>query len=295
MQINRLTLDNLPALYAFWQEIGTDVPFFYPVDFDTWRSCLLEFNQSFDGLQLTPQTEQLLVAFEGDQVIGFIQFGKPTFGWDRNGKRVDSPDSGVIRHFYFDREHPAAGEALLQMAVHNLAQAGELHAFFQAHGMSCNAWHGKLHPAHSYIEDVLLRHGFAVDQENPFYTAELSSLVQGLGQDLTVTLTEDKMTSQHFAAWHDGKQVGTAIMHPMDKLTGRLTRDVVYMRWIGINKELRGKGLGSQFMGQLAQHYLTQGYSTLHLDTASTNLGAQRFYERHGFGYLGSTRSYVRR
>lgn len=294
MHLMNLTPDRLPALYGFWQAIGDSVAFFYQVDFATWRACLLDFHHGYEGLRLTAETARFILAIEGQQIVGLVQFGQPSFSWDDNGGRIESPNIGVIRHFYFRPDQPAAFQALLQSAVDQLAGVEHLHAFFQAHGMSCNAWHGKLHPAHKHVEQLLLEHGFVVEQENPFYSLDLTATVPDEG-NLTITLTADKETSQHFAAWMNGTQVGTAILHPMGRLTGGYERDVVYMRWIGIDREIRGQGLGSRFLAQLNRYYREQGYRYLHLDTASTNLGAQRFYEKHGFTYRGSTRSYVRR
>lgn len=295
MQVRHFDQKDLPELFSFWQQAGANVPYFYRVEYGVWCEVLLNFHESFFQLALTPETATLALATEGDRLLGFIQYGRPNFSWDSSGNKVQQPNIGIIRHLYFTPDRPGAGQALLGLAEQELWETGQVHAFFQAQGMSCNAWHGKLFPNQQHVEQLLFDNGFQVEEENPYFvldSARFTPANQHPG--LEIRLSEDKGHSQHFIAWLDGEQVGSATAHPMDQLTGGKTRDVVYLRWIGINTELRRQGLGSSLLQLLVHYYAQRGYRYLHLDTASNNYRARQFYDKHGFAYLGSTRSYIR-
>jgi RimJ/RimL family protein N-acetyltransferase len=61
-----------------------------------------------------------------------------------------------------------------------------------------------------------------------------------------------------------------------------------------VREQLKGKGIGTEFLQLLVEHLLNKGYRYLHTDTADGNVGAQRFYEARGFQRRGCTRSYAR-
>jgi RimJ/RimL family protein N-acetyltransferase len=76
-------------------------------------------------------------------------------------------------------------------------------------------------------------------------------------------------------------------------LTDGCTRDTAYLTWIGVVEKCQGQGIGTEFLKVLVEYLLGKQYRYLHTDTASVNVGAQRFYEKLGFRKEGYTRSYV--
>lgn len=70
-------------------------------------------------------------------------------------------------------------------------------------------------------------------------------------------------------------------------------KDTIYLVWIGIDKNIKGKGLGTEFLNHIIDYCLTKGYRYLHTDTALNNITAQKFYIRNGFIDNGITRSYI--
>ena len=87
--------------------------------------------------------------------------------------------------------------------------------------------------------------------------------------------------------------VGTITVQYMDILNGEAAKGSVYLSLMLMDETYRGKGWGTLAMQLLGQVLRDKGYQQLHLDTASTNVGAQRFYMRIGFHNRGRSRSYI--
>lgn len=70
--------------------------------------------------------------------------------------------------------------------------------------------------------------------------------------------------------------------------------DIAYLRWIFINENLRGSGIGSESMSALKADLFKKGILRFDTDTALTNTVAQHFYEKNNFVNEGLTRSYYK-
>ncbi|HEU0294369.1 MAG TPA: GNAT family N-acetyltransferase, partial [Anaerolineales bacterium] len=88
--------------------------------------------------------------------------------------------------------------------------------------------------------------------------------------------------------------IGTIQVRYLDNLTGGYTTDIAYLMWIEIVRDSQKQGWGTKSMQLLISYLRSQNYHHLHLDTASTNQAAQRFYERLGFQNRGKTRGYLK-
>lgn len=91
-----------------------------------------------------------------------------------------------------------------------------------------------------------------------------------------VTLLPQELSKghhQHVAFTLSGNSVGGCEIHFVSSNTA-------YLRWIFVNHDLTGKGIGSQCMAAL-QHWLyLQGIRRFDTDTALQNNVAQHFYEK---------------
>lgn len=289
MVIERYDVSDVSRLYAYWRKVGSDVPYFFDVSEERWHHCLVRDER--EGERVFKQIETAL-AVARDEVLGFVQYGEPSFGWDTGGRKVYAPQIGVVRQLYFDRGRPDVGHALMERAAAFLTQFERGHAFYHAMGMSCTASHGKLHSSQLHVEPVLEAYGFRVEHENVYYSLNLSK-VEAPGE--TVQLKSARgAEGEAFTARLDGREIGGAQVRFLDALTDGCTPDVAYLSWIGLDERYRGQGLGSAFLRLVAGHLRGQGLAWLHADTAGDNVVAQRLYESLGFEDRGFTRSYVR-
>jgi ribosomal protein S18 acetylase RimI-like enzyme len=290
MKVRKCRDSDLPGLFEYWRKVGTGIPYFFPVSAARWEDCLLE--DELDGERVFRSLE-VYVATEDGQILGFAQFGQPNLAWDRSGQKCYEPQIGVLRHLYFEEGCQDAGAALLAKACGHLAGFRQIHAFYHILGMSCNAYHGKLHDSLSHVDQLLLAHDFRIEHENAYYVLDAECITPVADPQLhfsSIPGTREESFEICLAA----EVVGTARLRILDTLTGGCTRDTAYLTWIGVAERHRNQGVGTRFMKQLAQLLSSRQLRYLHTDTASGNLRAQRFFEKLGFRKEGYTRSYIR-
>jgi ribosomal protein S18 acetylase RimI-like enzyme len=277
-------------LFAYWRELGQEIPYLFDVSARQWQACLLADRR--DG-ERTFQTLKTDVATEGDRLLGFVQYGRPQFAWNESGKRDPDPQIGVVRQLYFRPSRHDAGEALLARGDAFIDRFDEAYAFYHALGMSCTAHHGKLHGSQAHVHELLRTSGFQVEHENAYYVMDIERSTPTVGRDLRVSVLPAS-DDQWFRARQEGDVVGTAEVRYLDRLTGGATQDTAYLTWFGIEEARRGEGLGTAFLSQLVHLLVERGYRSLHTDTARDNGAACALYEKVGFEGAGLTRSYVR-
>lgn len=271
---------NLTQIYNY--QMNFSVPYFFSVDFDTWKKSFME---DIDGEGRTLFKELWVkAAYEGDRVVGFIQYGKTAFGFNDNGDISSEISYPVIRNFYFNKDREDAGKLLLDDAMEYFKTSEKVYAFFHYFGMSCFARHGKLFENYNYIANLLEERGFMIEHENVYYSLVLKDTKSANVQIVPHNLT--KGNQQYIDFMLEGEQVGGCEVHYIDNA------GAVYLRWIYVNDNITGRGIGSKCMGSL-KHWLHQkGYTRFDTDTALSNEIAQYYYEKNEFIREGITRSY---
>lgn len=270
-------IDNPEELYPY--QMGFSSPYFFPVDYENWRRS---FESDVDGAGRTLFRDlSVKAAYDENKLVGFVQYGRTAFGFE------DGPGSYcVIRNLYFDEGRPDAGRLLLREALDAFAGADMVYAFFHYFGMSCFARHGKLFGQHPHIEELLHESGFETEHENVYYSSILNEdadpAVEIAPQDLTAG------RQQYLDFRMAGEQVGGCEIHYVDQRTA-------YLRWIYVNENITGRGIGSRCMTALKCWLHRKGIARFDTDTALSNTVAQHYYEKNGFTREGITRSFYRK
>lgn len=274
-------ISNFDNIYNYQKRFHT--PYFFEQDYEAWEES---FEADIDG-EGRKLFKELLVkaAYDDDKLIGFIQYGKSAFGFDKQGEISVEVSYNIIRNFYFDSDRIDAGNELLKDALDMFGAEDKVYAFFHYFGMSCFARHGKLFEKHVHIEELLKRNGFEIEHENVYYSCALKgneiSDIEIKNQDLT------KGNQQYIDFVMSGKQVGGCEIHIVDE-------QQAYLRWIYVNQDITGKGIGTKCMNALKQWLWKKGVKKLDTDTAISNLVAQHYYEKNDYVREGVTKSYYR-
>lgn len=268
---------------VFHCQMSFQAPYFFPVDYSEWKAS---FENDTDGAGRTLFYKlHAKAAYEDDALIGFVQYGKTAFGFDDRGEISSDVSYCVIRGLYFPENRADAGSLLLEEALNAFGTSEKVYAFFHYFGMSCFARHGKLFEKHGHIEQLLKKNGFETEHENVYYSSRLTG-----GEEPEVQLRPQHPTAgnqQYLDFVLEGNQVGGCEIHWVDSGTA-------YLRWIYVNGDITGQGIGTKCMNSL-KHWLHQnGITRFDTDTALSNTVAQHFYEKNGFTREGITRSYYR-
>ena len=270
---------NLKDIYNF--QLSFKTPYFFQVDFDTWKKSF-EDDIDGEGRELFRELNVKAV-YDNDELLGFVQYGKTAFGFADNGEISSDISYPIIRNLYFEEDRVDAGELLLAQAMQNLGADNRVYAFFHYFGMSCFARHGKLFENNTHIDALLLKNGFEVEHENVYYSSVLSDSKRN---DVTITANGLTKGNQQYIDFKiDGNQVGGCEVH-------YLSDNTAYLRWIYVNGDIVGKGIGSKCMDALKSFLYEKGVVRFDTDTAKDNHVAQHFYEKNYFIREGVTRSY---
>lgn len=274
-----IEVENFKQIYDYQMRFHS--PYFFAQPFAAWKESFLK---DVDG-EGRPLFRELIVkaAYDDDELIGYIQYGNSAFGFDQQGDISAEVSYPIIRNLYFDSNRADAGECLLKEALDTFGKTDRVYAFFHYFGMSCFARHGKLFDQHRHIEELLKKCGFETEHENVYYSSVLDgeevSEIEVVPHDLT------KGNQQYFDFKLSDSQVGGCEVHFVNE-------QIAYLRWIYMNGNLTGRGIGTKCMHALKQWLYQKGITRFDTDTAVSNLVAQHYYEKTGFTREGVTRSY---
>ncbi len=275
--------DVLKLKDIFDFQMGFETPYFLITEFENWKKS---FEEDTDGEGRVLFKELFLKGiYEGEVLLGFVQYGITAFGFDERGEISANVSYPVIRNLYFLKDRPDIGKALLSEAVNALKNDERIYAFFHYFGMSCFARHGKLFEKHSHIDELLRENGFEVEHENVYYSSCLNA---NECSEVTITAGDLSKGSQQYLEFRiDGGQVGGCEVHYIDDTTA-------YLRWIYVNGDIVGKGIGTKCMNTLKRFLYKKGVRRFDTDTALSNTVAQHYYEKNSFTKEGITRSYYK-
>jgi ribosomal protein S18 acetylase RimI-like enzyme len=271
--------DNLRDIYNF--QLSFEVSYFFTTDFESWKKSFTE-DIDGEGRQLFNELTAKAV-YNNDELVGFIQYGKTAFGFADNGEISSDISYPVIRSFYFKKDEADAGKLLLSDALENLGNNKRVYAFFHYFGMTCFARHGKLFEKYDYIEALLKENSFVIEHENVYYSSTLNA-----EENSEVVVTPHDMTkgNHQYIDFHlNDSHVGGCEVHYLDENTA-------YLRWIYVNSEITGKGIGTKCMKALKSFLYEKGFTRFDTDTAVNNTVAQHYYEKTGFKREGITKSF---
>ena len=270
---------NLYDIYSF--QLSFQTPYFFNVDFEAWKKS---FENDIDGEGRVLFKElNAKAVYDNDEIIGFVQYGKTNFGFDENGGISSDISYPIIRNLYFKYNRNDAGKMLLDEAVKSFGTDERIYAFFHYFGMTCFARHGKLFEKHHHIETLLKDSGFMTEHENVYYSSTLNG-----NESVVAEITANDLTKgnqQYIDFRIDGNHVGGCEVHYLDDNTA-------YLRWIYVNGEITGKGIGTKCMNALKLFLYEKGVKRFDTDTAMNNTIAQHYYEKNNFVREGITRSY---
>ncbi len=276
-------VDNLDLRDIYDFQFGFRTPYFFNISFEDWKKS---FESDIDGEGRVLFNELYVKAvYDEDTLLGFAQYGKTAFGFDKNGEISSEVSYPVIRNLYFIKDRADAGELLLNETVNSFKTEKRVYAFFHYFGMSCFARHGKLFEDHAHIDALLKENGFEVEHENVYYSSYLSGCEKS---EVVITANDLTKGNQQYIDFRiDGTQVGGCEVHYLDDTTA-------YLRWIYVNGDIVGKGIGTKCMNALKQYLYEKGAKRFDTDTALNNTVAQHYYEKNGFLREGVTRSYYK-
>lgn len=298
MKIIRVTEESEDLLYRYLIKFQGVIPYY----FDTSKELLKQYllHDTLKDHQLM-KTNIIYIAVERGECVGMIQFGIQAVDISEKGEFLIQPITGNIRHLFYENESDV-GIALVKKAMDyfEARNIDVVYAFNHVAGLSCYSKHGKLHESMNHIHELLITSQFNIRHENIYYilniedSKHLKEVTRNMEETFNLEIEHEndcdviKLIEGH----NNNKVVGISrvtklSLWSMDKKDKKL-----YMRYIHINKEARGKGYSKKFIAKISEHYKQNGIELIHADTSLYNEVAQKLYEKLEFKNCGITRDY---
>lgn len=280
-------INDYRTLYEYCCKIGEIVPYWFEADYEQWLESFVN-DTDYDGERMFRELVTYGAFYDG-RAVGFVQFGIPMYFYDGNGEKDYFAECGIIRNFYFDKEH-TCGKELIYIAEKYFFGKKVLkqYAFFHAFGMTCNAGHGKLCCSLPYIEDMLFKFGYKKEHENVYYKRLLT--VNDIPSD-KIAVKYGEMNPkglQEFTMETEGRYVGAGAVVYLPQ------GEICYLKWIYVCDTEQGKGYASAALQAIFADLYSKGIRRIDTDTADGNFIAQKLYNKVGFADMGRTRSYLK-
>ena len=273
--------NNVIALYNYFRDIERYIPYYFPIDYDTWYKCM--FDDYLDGKRLFKDIKTFLY-YENDLLKGFIQYGISNFVFTDNGTDY-SNNYAIIRNLHYSKNSKNPKELVEKALEYFGNKFNEISAFFHIFGMSCYARHGKLHNSAFYIEDLLYKYSFTRGHENVYFSKSNSPEDDYNDPKITFQIEQNGENKEKITFFQDDDQIGYSEL-------AFLHKNISYMYIIEITEKIRNQNYGTRCMNIIFRLLKERKIVQLDLDTIDSNYIAQKFYTKLGFEFKGITRSY---
>lgn len=319
MAIIPFTPDLADLTAASYNRTFADVPFCWPVAPDALADPAA---LPCDNLAML-HDDLVLVALEDGRVVGYVHAAaediKPEDA--RNWDDYDTPQ-GVLRMFWYERGHRAAGEALLARAEEHLRVLA-LPRIEVLHSKRRYLWH---HLPHVHltqrveqVHGLLLARGYARDKGNVALTWENATEASPAPCDVPHTLRREKdlwpgpiprvllfaeqgetfcgiCVGASLAEQHaDPPESDSALCEPRES-RGRQSRprDWLYIRWLMVAEPFRRRGLAQHLLTAMFQEMGAYGARHAAICCIEQNTPALLLYANSGFKAVDFSYTYVK-
>ena len=278
------------ALHAYFNGVLENIPHQFTLEFDEWRE---KFYRAEDGGRPRFASLETFLYYEGAALKGFIQYGLTNYTVSDN---FDSCDYGsgyaVIQHLHYDADSKNPGE-MTDMAMEYFREKNTpvISVFRACFAMDCVL----CGEASFYVEDLLAKYGFIIDEDGEGFTLDMSGRDAdgGDGDDDGEIVCDVKEGAISFGPFTRGRGLNITFLHggiEAGVCTVRfLNESVCYLQYLVMGENRRGLGLGSRCMKKVIRILKDRGFCRMNTDTYT----AAGFYEKLGFVSTGLGRSYI--
>jgi GNAT superfamily N-acetyltransferase len=283
-------------LTAVYNRAIQSVPHCYPVA-DEWLVRALAPTIGAGEAHPLLHSEAAFIARDGNAIVGFVHTGV-------GPKEEGEEERGVIRFLWYERGHRAAGQALLEAAESDLRHKG----MSRIEAIRSADKYFFYHVSSAYLSDHL-EHVQALLKMNSYQTvggevvldwpnyAPSAPAPSGVEAEVTLEWSPGKGRLPYLKvkAWRDGEQIGVCESVSCGQVTdAEAAQDWLFVGWLHVNDDLRGKGLGLYLLQRNLQEMHRVGYRHVCISTSWVNHRALLFYSNHGFHQVDWTFCYRR-
>ena len=304
MQIHMWPRERAGELFECYNRQVRDVPYCYPQSPETFATGVEEDLAELFGFH-RPEvltSEELIVAEEGGNIVGFLDHGLHEKSEGDETKRVC-----VLRFMAYEPGRRAVGQALLDRAEAEYAKRGatEVAAFPKGYIYHFCSPEGGLSSLAGNVVGLLGLNGYTVSGRTVNLVRESLSIQEPDLPDPSarISVNGERRRSRLPSVMvnanvdKDGEEtsVGECLAYPWEYVQStQEAQDQIYINWMGIGREFQGNGWGRYLLWRTLTSADEVGYRQCVLGTAETNSRALAFYTNYGFRVAHTSYSYTK-
>ncbi len=281
----------LTDVAAAYNDAIRDVPHCYPVNVEDLEPALAGTAGGQPG-HVDVHSEAAWIAKAGASVLGLIHAGvgqEPVESAQGPGRT----DRGIVRFFCYARGQRSAGQALLE-AAHRYLREQQI-ARIEAFG-ACFRYpfyymdHANLSDRLDQVRALLQLNGYEPYDGEVFFDWPDYGPVDPVASDVPVEFSPDFQKGSGarpnltLSALRDGDRIGECICASGGEFSRAAeAQDWLFVRWLGIDDEHQGAGLGRQLLQHALKEMHAVGYRHAAISTDWKNYRAFVFYSNYGF------------
>ena len=297
-EVEILTYDPsmIEELAAAYNKATAGVPHCYPVAEGTFERGLSELSEDRKK-HCSLGWHEVRVARDGDVVVGFVHPAIGRLGEDKN-------DVGMIRFLAYDRGRRATGQALLATAEACLRERGARSVQVCPQRAIYHFYYAEpafLSDRLDHVQALLAFSGYAKAGGEVFLDwPDFEPREPEPGEvraDIEVERREKpgRRADIFVRARVDGKEIGVCRTGSLAEVSGAREADEwVFTHWLGVERDMQGKGLGRRLLRRSLVEAHRIGYRHAAISTSWDNHRAFLFYSNFGYRVADWTYGYSR-
>jgi GNAT superfamily N-acetyltransferase len=287
MKIDYLDVAKSRDLVKFYNEQLRDTPYFYPVlpdEFEDGFRNRINLSEPNTGLH----SEKIIVGEHDGKIIGFahISVGElKNFG--------DLKQGGFIHFLTYQSGQRQIGQAILEECekyLHNLG-VSQIWAFL--HASNYRFYHlgfGYLSDKIGHVFGLFRKNKYEIDIGEIFMSYPEYNVPEPMLDDKDVNVVVEHepgrgvLPNLHILAFRNEKRIGECFTVSVGEFyRANEAQNWFFTKWLGIEDEEQGKGLGRYLLQRTFWEMRKIGYRNAIISTNVKNYRAQLFYTNFGY------------
>lgn len=273
-------------LVNVYNEQLKDTPYFYPIMPEEFADGI--FNRINEEGETNLESEKIIVGLQNDKILGFahVSIGKACqFGKEKEG--------GFIHFLIYQPGYRSIGQAIIIECERYLCSFNISQIWAFLHASNYRFYHlgfGHISDRIAHVYSLFGMNGYKIDIGEVFMSYPKYESPEPILFDSKIKIIVTKKEGRglfpglHVQALYDDNEIGECISVSFGEFYhAKEAQDSFFTKWLGVEKEYQGKGIGRYLLQRTLFEMRKIGYKNAFISTDIINYRAQLFYSNFGY------------
>lgn len=273
-------------LVNVYNEQLKDTPYFYPIMPEEFADGI--FNRINEEGETNLESEKIIVGIQNDKILGFahVSIGKACqFGKEKEG--------GFIHFLTYQPGYRSTGQAIIIECERYLCSFNISQIWAFLHASNYRFYHlgfGHISDRIAHVYSLFGMNGYKIDIGEVFMSYPKYESPEPILFDSRIKIIVTKKEGRglfpglHVQALYDDNEIGECISVSFGEFyNAKEAQDSFFTKWLGVEKEYQGKGIGRYLLQRTLFEMRKIGYKNAFISTNIINYRAQLFYSNFGY------------